>query len=753
MIFAVWHIQEPSQINQYDCNFQALLSSAGSELDAAIQVAEAYLGGKPARRGKHKVAQVERDFAFWSAGFLKAMGPEFWATDVMKLSLARYLDQARVSNTDLLAHVALIEPETVCCAVRYARMAINPKPVRRDELEEAGRLAPAVLEQCKIIDIFDRAHRERCAELQARQAAFCDMSAFELLIYASLYAFEYVVPGEFDVPSWESSARSRVETTWYAINDLLIWKLKTAPASSIKLSEHQLGQSLATHLSPFLFPSTTGSIPRHDLRLAFEQLLAAQVELNEFIDRSVDAYSYDDAIRFVRYGAQLEIEETNQAVRDQWQRDGKKLSLLHGYWFYRAFEQFASSEMATQQIGSRENHEANRLAYIRTMRNQLQLDEVYGIDESVMIESGERVNLFQALLSLELTSAFFQRDFLQRYAELLRDAGDWQAAAGKLAWDGLVEGSQNRFPLTWSSREEKIRSIVGWTVDQQNPKGSLSMAASIIDFWSNDWSALAARLGREEPGLHPELFERPFLKLGQFLVQLPWVTGLQNNSTAAINNLRRIGARRVESRDETRRIEENLGKLFESRGFRVTMNWHPDAEWYPSVGEIDLICSSGGTVLVIEVKSTFLRHSQRDAWLHGKTTLRRAGRQLRRKVGAVQHVIQEDPQTCAMLGIESGTARTDVRGWIIDTSIEHDHQRFDGFLKVSVEETIIALRDDRHLLNDPSGILSGKILHAQYDEATNELPFASLYPEGFSASRFVEVIESEAVWGEVFQNS
>ena len=39
-----------------------------------------------------------------------------------------------------------------------------------------------------------------------------------------------------------------------------------------------------------------------------------------------------------------------------------------------------------------------------------------------------------------------------------------------------------------------------------------------------------------------------------------------------------------------------------------------------------------------------------------------------------------------------------IQGWIVDTSIECDHQRFCGFLKVSLEEVLIALRDDRHLL-------------------------------------------------------
>ncbi len=101
-----------------------------------------------------------------------------------------------------------------------------------------------------------------------------------------------------------------------------------------------------------------------------------------------------------------------------------------------------------------------------------------------------------------------------------------------------------------------------------------------------------------------------------------------------------------------------------------------------------------------------------------------------------------------MLGIESGSLIPEVRGWIVDTSIEHDHQRFDGFLKISVEEIIIALRDDRRLLNDHAGILNGQILKTQSEDVTACPALKSLYPNEFSALRFFEVIETEEVWGE-----
>jgi hypothetical protein len=93
-------------------------------------------------------------------------------------------------------------------------------------------------------------------------------------------------------------------------------------------------------------------------------------------------------------------------------------------------------------------------------------------------------------------------------------------------------------------------------------------------------------------------------------------------------------------------------------------------------------------------------------------------------------------------------SRLPIRGWIVDTSIEHDHERFSGYLKVSLEEVIIALRDDRHLLNDPAGLLSGAAESTDRFQPPDSEVAQTLYPGAFSASRFIEVIECEAVWDE-----
>jgi hypothetical protein len=146
---------------------------------------------------------------------------------------------------------------------------------------------------------------------------------------------------------------------------------------------------------------------------------------------------------------------------------------------------------------------------------------------------------------------------------------------------------------------------------------------------------------------------------------------MQNNAAAAIN-LRRIGARRTGTGDETRRIEQRLPHDLSSGAFRP-LNYRPERTEEDDPGEVDLICARDGQVLVWELKSTYLRRSQKDAWLHGTTTLRKAGFQLRRKIEAVRSALASDPNLALALGIGLEDSKPVVRGWIADTSIEHDH--------------------------------------------------------------------------------
>jgi len=54
-------------------------------------------------------------------------------------------------------------------------------------------------------------------------------------------------------------------------------------------------------------------------------------------------------------------------------------------------------------------------------------------------------------------------------------------------------------------------------------------------------------------------------------------------------------------------------------------------------------------------------------------------------------------------------------------------------------DLLLDLRDDRQLLHDPDGMFT-------QPGATTLAKPQSLYPQGFSAARLIEVVETQAVW-------
>ena len=707
-----------------------------SATEAGVISAQSYLDGKPRRMGKRRTTQADRDRLFAASPFLKELPTGAWSDDALVIALSRLIGQDRVAVGRLLEYLANSSPDAVRRAVRLSGLALRPESPHRRDVARLAILAPEEFGDFNFVLDAVAAECRRCRnKVERLRQPLSGLSPLELLVHASLYAFNHVVAPHTPMSSEEHN--SHIQAFWYAINRVFVWKLRTVNPNAFRLTERDISECLAAHLSPQLFPTPED---RHDAHVetALEELMDAEAELQE-AEHTAEIFCYEDAAEFVRRGDRVKFVVHDRSAQDSWRRNDERLTRLQRYWYMRGMEAFLDSGLGSKIIGQPENHDWNRWAYIKAMATQLRLGEVYGVADTVTTESCKDVPLFKALLCRELVTAFGELEFLMPFRNHLARTGSWTEALRLLAVGGLTDGMQNRLPLTFSRREDKIRNLVGWTVSADRPRGSRQESRAMVDFWTSDWGKLAGQLRRGDSGLVPTLFERPFLKLGQYLFELPWVSALQNNQTAAINNLRRLGSRRLEAGSETQRIEEQLARLFRERGFGVRMNWQPDCK----AGEVDLVCARDGGLLVLEVKSSYLRRSLQDAWLHGVMALRRAGQQLGRKVPAAV----DDPELVSTLGAEP-EAPSKVHAWIVDTSIEHDHERFDGFLKISLEELIIALRDDWHLLMEGDRVFG---MDAGLEQNTGEgacgatLP-ATLYPEGFSFARFVEVIESGSVW-------
>ncbi len=724
--------------NYYDKKFTSYLAVDKSKGEAAQIVIDAYLDNKPYSSKKKKVSPEERHQLFWHSELWQQAPVEIYSSETFALALTKYFSQEVVSNFSLLQFIALQSPLSVKNAVRYSSLVLKPNSNKWKELQQLAESETNEFDELiAIVRLMHKEHERLLRDLEHTQKELTSLTPLVSLIYISLFAFEHLLGGDNGNNSGKP-VNNDMEEAWSAFKNILAWKLESSDTKDFDLTESRILETVKEHLIPFLFPSAEQEIHTHTYEKVLE-LINKQTALNSFISQSADAFCFDDSIAFKIEQGIAVIEDVNVPAKVAWQRNGHKLKLLDGYWFNRGVDELIASGMAEQQIGSIENHEANQFAIIKTFSNQLRLMEVYGLGEYLTADSGLRVNLYEALLSLNLMSAFFSKDFIAPYQLYLSEEKSWLVAIGRLAFEGMQQG-ENRFPITWSSKKDKVAKIKAWTVNKTFPHGNQKAADAIIDFWSHDLKSTANKVQNKKSPLvlMPELYERPIFKLGKHVFQFPWMVAFQNNSTAALNNLRRIGANRTDARSETAAIELRLAEIFKARGFTVLLNYHPEKTPEYDPGEIDLICVLEGHVLVLEVKSTFLRSTKKDAWFHKSRTLRKAGQQINRKAHAVKRALLTDKNLKSSLGVDSCDITPVVTGWIVDTSIEHDHELFSGYLKVSLEEIIISLRDDSQLLFDKDTFFEGQ-------EMQGDSSF-TLYPGGFTAKSFLSVIEHQKVW-------
>jgi len=512
----------------------------------------------------------------------------------------------------------------------------------------------------------------------------------------------------------------------------LIWKLKTRPENDLRLNERFLTKSLKQQLMPLLLPGEKSpSLCEKNLEL-FSNLVATVVKRNDFLHKTIFEFCYDDDYRYRLDGNQLTIYPLEIPEESEWDFNGRKLSALHIYWLNRAVIEYVQSDLSKHQFGLPENDEFNRLAYIKSCQVYLQLDEVYGLNSEISLPSGTEINLFKTIHSLELMTAFFSLSFISRFQEFQKESGNWINALSLLMFEGISIG-ENRFPLTWAEPPEKAERIKSWTVSDLNPDGDLKMAEAILEFWTNDLQKLREALNLFPKMPTPEFNEKPIIQLGKYGIQLPWLMASQNNSTATVNNLRRIGCRRKDVKDETNRIELRLGDLFRNRGFAVIQSYQPKMMDGYDPGEVDLICYKDNHFLILEVKSTYLRRTKQEAWFYRTTTLRKAAQQLQRKQIAIQHAIGNDKILQSELHLPTQKENMKIHSWIVDTSVEYDQEIIDCFLKVSLEGLIVILRNERQLLNR-NLLLDGSV------------PEDDLFSGGFSVQRFIEIVETVELW-------
>lgn len=642
------------------------------------------------------------------------------ASKISALALSRILRHEGAISTELLEHLSHSAPGILRWAIRYSRLFTRSdselwKLLRERTQGEEWRIFIGVCDRLlEQLQPFDE-------QIQRANKQLGYLSLLETLSYLSVLAYEQLIPGAPDDPANDH---------WRVYNRIISDKLRTCSDEDFNLNEVRLGQSLKQHMSPIIFPSPAITQECVDNIEAFAVLIAATKERIDY-EGSIDWFCFDPECRYqLKPGKPVIYNETEYGTRT-WRHTEQKYQALWRYWMNRGILEFIDRGMAETQIGSKENHEMNTLAYIKAVRSELQLQEIYGLDEEIELAGGGRARLFQTLLASELNSVFFQSDFVQAFQKHYAEFGNVSKALSKLAFNGLANG-ENRFPMTWAEEDQKVKRTIGRTVCREYPQGSSLAAKAILDFWTSDLKELSNGL-KVKPQLPvPTMYERPFYKIGRYNFQFPWVVAQQNNLTAVVNNLRRIGARRTGRKRETHRIELRLADQLRQRGFTVIVGYQPEHIDQEDPGEVDLICYRDGLALLLEVKSGYIRSNAHEIWLHRTNTLRKAAYQLSRKRSAVIAALSRDELLREKIGCTDFDMGDHLHAWIVDSSVELDQHWVDGYLVVSLETLYVILRDERQLLLDAEQIPQ---------EVTD-----TMFPDGFSAARFVEIVETGEIW-------
>lgn len=590
----------------YERTYQNLLNTGLSTETALEECGHGYLDGKPQKKGSH----YERSKAFWSCNIWAGASSDCYNTEAVLLSLGRTFNFG-AADEELIKRIGRAAPDCMMQAIRHSQLFLKPESkswlqvldVADSMPERYGKFLETCNYLCETVNSLEQTIIEQQKPLE-------DLTIFEILVYGSIYTYRALA--HTDIMSIDPSDQHSIDELQALsdiVNQMLAWKLQTRPENDLKLSERFLAQSLKRHLMSFLYPTNGSSVVASKNLKHFDNLAQAILELNDFQSRVLQVFCYDDDYSYAFEGQELLLKQIDDENEPEWEQNGRKIGPLHLYWISRTIIECEKLGVLDQQFGTAENNPYNREAYLKAMQLSLQLDEVYGVGEKLELKKGQPTNTFKLLHCVELMTAFYKVDHIAAYQSFYREAGDWVHALRATAENGMKIG-RVRYPLTWMEPEEKARNIKAWTVSDEYPEGNIEDARAILDFWSNDLAVIAKKLKR--PGVHPlipELYEKPILNLGQYGIQLPWLMATQNNSTAVINNLRRIGRNRSERKEETDRIESRLGELFESRGFSVVVSYQPEIKENQDPGEVDLICYKDEHLFILEVKSGYRRIS------------------------------------------------------------------------------------------------------------------------------------------------
>jgi hypothetical protein len=199
---------------------------------------------------------------------------------------------------------------------------------------------------------------------------------------------------------------------------------------------------------------------------------------------------------------------------------------------------------------------------------------------------------------------------------------------------------------------------------------------------------------------HFDYLEKPIIKIGS---QYFWLSSLLRDRRWEIMMHKRIVSEKINDHfSQAQKMEESIANEFISAGFSAVPSYK-----YKS-SEIDTLAYKDKTLFVIELKTTYLEENMiRTLKYEAQTFSYKASEQLEKHINYIRDNFEEI-KSLKGLKIDCNTEEIKIIPLIVsNTSDSDDHILHDKFLKVSLFELMIILRND---LYDMLNLKVGKVL-------------------------------------------
>ena len=643
---------------------------------------------------------------FWQSNFIKLLTVDEVRSENYILALSQYI-RYTITDKNICINYLKLDIQSFILAVRYSGIILNSEHDSWGILKEISQEFDSE-ELCGFIQTVTHLqlqYKHRLAVYEDIQNKL-NIGQITAMSFSSLYAYEYLVPNKdfFQLPyQFDPEEKNSAEVVWRAFDEII----KTSRKNTKKLTEKSLALALKFKMIPFLLGEgmTSELQLQYDL---FKKLVAIKVELINYKRNVLESFSFDSTVKKKKKNESLSyLNQRN--VKDN---RLEKHSLLLNYWLIVGSQRLFDSDYIYRILPTGDNLEANAIALSKAFGVKEQLKQIYGI-EYLKVDN-VHLDLFDVMMTLSLSQAHYLKDHIHKFEQFLSDSNFNLEALSKLMMHGFIIG-ENRMPMTFALENDKSKKMSSWITEGSNNQ-KLKQMKKILKFWSFDLY---------DENDQSTYMQKPFYRIDDFIFQFPWLTAFQNLNTAMINYVRKLHKNRLELKSETDQIELNLAEKLDRIGFQVFCQYVPSEG---NAGEIDLIAMYDNHVIVAEVKSTYIRSSIQEIYEYKKFVLNKASYQLDNKVEYIKrHFLSRHFEDINDVIIHS---------WIIDTTLEFDHEYFGNHLKVSLDEVIITSNCESEFMQ--------KLVDEQFDIEKDEVKIDPI--------QFLESIEKNTFWSKQLGN-